>query len=218
MEKRTTDDAIEILKHRISQDPELAAYVEEERKRLNLFNENDWFKLYQYLKQRYGGKRKLLGDVCVRLFSEIIKAIIEPKYSISQPNAYIDEFPYEFDLLIIRNNAEPLPYTNVFSPEDVRLGIEIKARGVFGGYKELPKVFSNMKNIFDTVQYKYEYIDFIYFTFSETVKPKREKSIKYLNKTIEGLRPYKVFCLSDSRNDEILRGELDRLKSYLMEL
>ena len=36
MNGRTTTDAVKILKHRISQDPELAAYVEAERLRLNL--------------------------------------------------------------------------------------------------------------------------------------------------------------------------------------
>ena len=36
MKTKTTNDAVEILKHRIKQDEELAFYVEEERKRLNL--------------------------------------------------------------------------------------------------------------------------------------------------------------------------------------
>ena len=36
MKTKITNDAIEILKHRIDQDHELASYVEEERRRLNL--------------------------------------------------------------------------------------------------------------------------------------------------------------------------------------
>ena len=36
MKTKITNDAVEILKHRIDQDPELASYVEEERRRLNL--------------------------------------------------------------------------------------------------------------------------------------------------------------------------------------
>ena len=36
MKTKTTNDAVEILQRRLDQDPELASYVEEERRRLNL--------------------------------------------------------------------------------------------------------------------------------------------------------------------------------------
>jgi len=109
--------------------------------------------------------KKYYGDVCVRIFREFILKEIPPRYTLSSPNAYIEGFPTEFDLLVVNKDAKPIEYTNMYLPEKVELGIEIKAHGVFGGRKDLEKDIRSIKDNFDTVKSSYPHIDFIYLTY-----------------------------------------------------
>lgn len=159
--------------------------------------------------------KKYYGDTCARVFMEFILKEIPPIYTISSPNAYIEGFPTEFDLLIVNKNAIPVKHTNAYFPNQVKCGFEIKAHGTgFGGREDLEKDNKNIRNNFEAVKRKYQHINFVYLTYEEVAFPKRENSIKYLDVTKEVLKPYKVFCLKDSRRGEI-EGEWEKFVSYL---
>jgi len=162
--------------------------------------------------------RKYYGDVCARIFREFILQEIPFEYTISPPNAYIEGFPTEFDLLAIDKNVYPMKYTNAYPPERIRCGIEIKAHGIFGGRKDLEKVAKKIKGNFDVVKSKYPHIDFIYLTYEEVAFPKRENSINYLEETKRMINPYRVFCLKDSRTAKLIDGEWESFVSYLNHL
>jgi len=95
------------------------------------------------------------------------------------------------------------------------LGIEIKAHGIFSGRKDLERTIRSIKENFDAVKSIYPHIDFIYLTYEEVAFPKRKNSIRYLDETIRILKPYKVFCLRDSRTGKLIDGEWERLVHYL---
>lgn len=171
----------------------------------------------RYKKKGEGRKwSKLSGDIHVRILREYILKELPKNYTVSPPYAYIEGFPYEFDILILRDLSKPLECTNIYSPEDVRVGIEVKAGG-FMKKEEIRKT----RNNFDDVKEKYTHIDFIYLTFEERSKPKRANSINYWSITKDefskGLSSYKVFCLRDSYTKEVKDG-WKNLVSYLKEM
>lgn len=159
--------------------------------------------------------KKFYGDVCVRIFREFISKEIPPRYVLSSPNAYIVNFPTEFDLLVVNKDTNPIKYTNMYYPKDVKIGFEIKAHGIFGGRKDLEKYIRNIKDTFDAVKNRYPHIDFGYLTYEEVVFPKRKNSIRYLEETVRILEPYKVFCLRDSRTGKLIDGEWQKFVSFL---
>jgi hypothetical protein len=160
--------------------------------------------------------KKYYGDVCCRIFREFLLEEIPNNYTISHPNAYIEGFPTEFDLLIVNSDAKPKQYTNAFQPEKVRCGFEIKAHGLFGGREDLEKEIAKIKQKFGKVNTYYPSIDFVYLTYEEAAFVKRESSIKYLEETRKIMNPYKVFCLKDSRTGKVIEGEWKRLIFYLI--
>lgn len=175
-------------------------------------------------KEDGAGKRKwtkLKGDICVRILKDYISKELPKNYKTSSPYAYVEGFPYEFDILIIKSSSDPLKYTNIHHPKDVRVCIEVKARGVYGGKKRVRETIQKIRNNFDSIKKKYPHIEFIYFTFEEISKPKRANSINYWNITKEefskGSFPYEVFCLRDSCTKEERDG-WKNLVSYLKEI
>jgi len=88
---------------------------------------------------------KLYGDVCVRIFREFLLEELPEEYTITQPYAYIKGFPYEFDLLIVDKSSRPIKYTNIYHTNNVRIGIEIKARGIYGGRDEIKNAIHRLK-------------------------------------------------------------------------
>ena len=171
--------------------------------------------LIEERKQKGKSWKKYNGDVCCRIFREFLLEEIPKNYKISSPNAFIVGFPTEFDLLIVDGDAKPEMYSNTFKPEKVKCGLEIKARGFFGGRKELEKEITKIKQKFENVRKYYPFICFVYLTCKEVAFPKRKKSIHYLDETHKILEPYEVFCLKDSRTERVIQKEWERLVSYL---
>lgn len=159
--------------------------------------------------------KKYYGDVCVRIFREFMLKEIPHSYIVSSPNAYIEGFPTEFDLLIIEKNVNPIKHTNKYPQEKVKVGIEVKAHGIFGGREDLEKNIKNIKDNFDAVKTSYPHINFIYLTYEEVAFPKRKTSIRYLDETVKILEPYKVFCLKDSRTEKLIDGEWEKFANSL---
>jgi hypothetical protein len=186
-------------------------------------------KIFDKIYSNYGRRKmnKLFGDICVRLFAQFIKDKIPQKFRIAPINAYIENFPNEFDILIVKKDAVPISIpvgenvnieTNVYKPEDVRLGIEVKALGVFGNLKRFREGVTHLKENFENIKKSNNHIDFIYFTFRETTKVKRKGSIIYFNETIKCLAPYNAFCLSNSRTGEETEDKWIGLLEFLNNL
>lgn len=144
--------------------------------------------------------KKYYGDACVRIFREFISREISSEYTVSSPNAYIEGYPTEFDLLVVvDDNASPMEHTNAYFPEKVKCGFEIKAHGTgYGSHEDLEKDIKRIKDNFVAVNKKQHHINFVYLTYEETINPKRDTSIRYLDETKKVMEPYKVFCLRDS--------------------
>lgn len=165
-------------------------------------------------KNKCGGK--YLGDVCCRIFRNFLLKEIPQKYTISSPNAYIVGFPTEFDLLIVDKGAKPEKYSNAFQPEKVKCGLEIKAHGIIAKKEDLRKRIRNLKQTFDKIRKCYPSIKFIYLTYEEAVRTEKKSSIQYWKITRETLKPYKAFCLRNSRlKKRLIPREWKRLVSYL---
>jgi hypothetical protein len=173
--------------------------------------------VYNDLKSKFNPRRwaKYNGDVITRIFSDYILKEINPDFKISQPNAYIDGFPTEFDLLIVDKNANPIRNTNSYNTNDLHFGLEIKSKGIIAGRKDLDRVIKRIKNNFDEVKKEYQDIEFIYITYSEVWKPKRKNSIDYLEETICYLKPYPVFCLKNNSTNNLIEGQWEALINYI---
>jgi len=162
--------------------------------------------------------KKFIGDVCVRLLKAFIERELPEGYVITQPYAYIQGFPTEFDLLIVRKKAKPMEYTNVYNPKEVVIGLEIKKGGIYSSKNYLEKSIEKIKDNFNRVKKKYNHINFIYLTISEVTKTKRRNAINYFEITKKGLSPYKAYCLKDSRTGELFPDGWRDFISYIKEL
>ena len=97
---------------------------------------------------------KCLGDITSCLFSNYIEKMIGNKYAISGPNSFVDGFPYEFDLLILKKGAKNMKFTSIYKPEDVVCCVEFKSyaprknEDQLGDYaKEFKRRFKSLKKI-----------------------------------------------------------------------
>ena len=103
-----------------------------------------------------GSWYKFNGDAVSRIVMEHIdKHVKAREMKVAGPNAFIDGFSTEFDLLITGRNAEPKPHTNSYKPEDVHIAIEVKTSGMFGG-KKTPSPDGGMLSVVDDVKKNYE--------------------------------------------------------------
>lgn len=175
--------------------------------------------LNEKVKEKIKDKKwqKYHGDVCVRLFREFILREIPSKYTLSSPNAYIEGYSTEFDLLVVDKKASPIRYTNAYFPAEVKIGFEIKARGTgYGKHETLEEdIKKSIKNNFDAIRKHHQNINFVYFTYEESAFPKRNTSIQYLAEVKRIMKPYEVFCLRDLRTGQVISGEWERLAYYL---
>lgn len=158
---------------------------------------------------------KFHGDFVCGVFIHFISRELSPALKVMGPNMYIKGFPTEFDILIVDRDAKTDKYVKAFEPQRVRCGIESKARGTFGGREVLRKSLERIKENFTRVSREYPHITFFYLTYQEVTEPKRKRSIDYLKVTRKILDPYQVFCLKESRSDNVMVGEWDKMLSFL---
>jgi hypothetical protein len=161
---------------------------------------------------------KLRGDAWARLVAYYIQKRLNLTLKVVGPNVYIDGFPTEFDLLVVRQSAEPQQFTAAYLPQGVVAAIEVKEHGVFGGRQHLRIDLGKMKAKFDAVATQFSHISCVYLTMKEVSQPKRAQSINYLEETRKGLAYYQVFCLQDSRTGTIIPGEWERFVQLLERL
>ncbi|MGQ4892883.1 MAG: hypothetical protein ACP6IP_10440 [Candidatus Njordarchaeia archaeon] len=170
---------------------------------------------------KYGDRKswkKFIGDVCVRVLRAFIAEELPTGYTVSQPNSYILGFPTEFDLLVVKEGAKTIEYTNAYKPEDVVIGFEIKKEGIYSSKDELREYIERIKQNFDNIRKNYENIGFIYLTISEVTKTRRSGAINYFNETKRFLSPYKAFCLKASRTGELYTDGWKNFINHVKEL
>lgn len=111
--------------------------------------------------------KKLRGTIAAELLKQFINEYFNKNnkpYKVSNVNSFIANSKYEYDLLIVKESAEPF-LGIVYRPEDVIAIIECKAGGLF-------KVENDTSNIAKAVNCAIEpnsHIKFGYITMSENV-------------------------------------------------
>lgn len=122
-----------------------------------------------------GSFNKLVGNLTAMTLRKYILNIINYhglNLKVSNSNAFIKGCPIEWDLIILKSNAEDINNTNVFAIEDVVAVLEFKTSGLrtkqlqeidktFGKQFEFIKYFKNTQN---------KNIIFGYITFAETIE------------------------------------------------
>jgi len=117
------------------------------------------------------------GDITSKLFSHYIKEAVEGKYDVSGENSFIEGFPYEFDLLILKKGAKPFKFTSIYEPKDVVFCMELKTLGSFKNDEQLRKYAKEFKNRLKLLKKANDKIEIIHLTMkiSEKYFQKTEK-------------------------------------------
>jgi len=177
---------------------------------------NTFRKYVSFFIKKFNSKKprswvKLQGDISLRLIRELINIELNNSdYETSDVNAYIAGFSTEFDLLIVKKKSKPLPYSNIYKPDDVKTIIEVKTSGIIASKKGIYDVFKRMKLDIDQVKSKYNNMNYVYITIFERASTKHETSMNYFDMTKKGLYPYNAFCIFDVHNDKIISGEWNK--------
>jgi len=160
---------------------------------------------------------KLSGDICCRIFSHFIKSSLPPQYTVSSPNAYINGFHTEFDLLVIESGSAPIEFTNVYYPKSVKAGIEFKTRGIYINRKNKKLKFNKIKQNFVDVNALHPHINFSYLTYKSVASTKRKGSINYFKLAEKYLGDeYLAFYLKDSRTNQVNLGQWEHFIKNLI--
>jgi len=149
---------------------------------------------------------KYKGDVVCRIVQRFIGNHLSV---VVGPNAYIDGFPYEFDLLVVDNDS-PRDLTLSYQPQNVRDAIEVKKGGIYS-QSQLAKT----KKMFDDVVSKCPHIKCAYFAVEEVQTVVKKNSINFyvLSKTTLGSHGF--FALRDLRRKGLIVGDWAKFIAYL---
>ena len=145
---------------------------------------------------------KFNGDLACRVVREYLRKHLPKEVKVAGPNAYIEGYPTEFDLLLVTEDALPAAFTNAYRDHEVRFIIEVKSHGYMN--REFP---SRLLSEFEAVRERYANVNCTCLTIRETPMPKREAAVSYLRELKKILEPkYRVFCLAESRSGELVSG------------
>jgi hypothetical protein len=154
---------------------------------------------------------KFNGDLACPVVKQFLKKRLPRNFKLVGPNAYIEGYPTEFDLLLVTESAIPAAFTNAYQEDEVRFVIEVKSHGYMD--REFP---SRLLKEFETVQARYKNVSCAYLTIRETWNPKREGSISFVRELKKVLEPkYQVFCLAESRTHELIPGQWRQFVNHL---
>jgi hypothetical protein len=165
-----------------------------------------------------GRWHKFNGDVVCRVVAKFLESRLKSCHlKVVGPHVFVDDFPNEFDLLVVDSDAEPSSeYTNSYLGEKVRLVLEVKKRGAIAGRKEFKWKLRTLGHTFKRVA-KTLHARCAYLTIEETyreeekaeIKRRKERRIYYLeeSKKILESKGFRVFCLRHSRTKVPRRDE-----------
>ncbi|WP_040683779.1 hypothetical protein [Thermobrachium celere] len=166
--------------------------------------------IYSQSNQEKSSWHKLSGDIAVRVLAEFISHEIDSTKEVSQPNAFIEGCPTEFDLLIVKKGSRPIYYSNCYKSEDVFAALEIKHKGIFH-VSDAQKIRDN----FDRAKKLFPHIDFMYVTISERASVKNPTSINYFDVTLKTLDPFPAYCFYDNATKTIRKQDWDDFVRHL---
>ena len=172
-----------------------------------------------------GSFNKLVGNLTAMTLRKYILNIINYhglNLKVSNSNAFIKGCPIEWDLIILKSNAEDINNTNVFDINDCVCLLEFKTSGL------MPNQYKNIDNTFKT-QFNHLYalrktakknIPFGYITFAESIDY-YEGTLKYfddmngLNNTAFAFLDYQELALKDKKK---YIDECNDFEKYLFDL
>lgn len=195
----------------IGKEPAKDKYNEEQRQIVETIFDKEW-------RENVKGQKwsKYNGDMTLLVIKYYLEKYLKPNSLAVSLNSYVEDFPTEFDLIIHETNAKPRQFTHAFNGNDVYALIEVKAKGIFGDVrKEIPAKASKIRENFDKIREKFRRIKCCYLTIRETINPKKPTSVNYGKLARKGLRPYRFYCLKDTRTKELVPSQW---KSFLKEL
>jgi hypothetical protein len=154
---------------------------------------------------------KFNGDLVCRVVKEFLRKHLPKQVRIVGPNAYVDGYPAEFDLLLVTGSAIPAAFTNAYREGDVRFVIEVKNHSDMA-----PEFPEQLLSQFNTLRKQYPNVNCTYLTIRETWNPKTDP-ISYVGNLRRVLEPqYRVFCLAESRKQEIVSGQWREFVNHLV--
>ena len=175
------------------------------------------------LRMVYGGKLpgvvwgRLKGTILVKVLKDYLSRVLPEGLKLVE-YGYLEGYPYEYDLLVVRREAESIPYTPIYRGSDVAGIIEVKYSGFFISRAEWGKVFSRFKARFEEPRRKYRHIDAIYIAYREAGSGRRG-SIDYIKKTKDSLgSAAKSYFLQEHRTGKLREEDWKQLLNHVKRL
>jgi len=145
------------------------------------------------------GTKRTGHEVCI-----VIKKHIQPHlaadYKVVGPNVYVDDISTEFDLLVVRPEAEPR--RAAYESSQVQVVLEIKTAGIRANRQKYPFEIGKIRKKFDRVRMENTKIWGALVMCYGTIHPKKETSINYEEIRRRGLEPYNYGVYTLAERDE----------------
>lgn len=172
-----------------------------------------------------GSFNKLVGNLTTMTLRKYISNIINYhglNYKVSNSNAFVKGCPVEWDLIILKSNAEDINNTNVFDINDCECLLEFKTSGLMPNqYENIDKTFKTQFNhLYALRKTAKKNIPFGYITFAESIEY-YEGTLKYfddmngLNNTAFAFLDYQELALKDKKK---YIDECNDFEKYLFDL
>lgn len=162
-------------------------------------------KYYNNINVNKKNKGKLKGALVANLIKKYIEDTIlsfELPYKVSENNVYIKGYAVECDLLIVKQDSEPIfEAPLIYRAEDVKAIIESKATGIFIDKKNPKNPFLNELSMVENLINKGFLVNFGYISLAEQISDKSHRLIDeanaYINEYIkEENKNFGVYCFS----------------------
>ncbi len=168
--------------------------------------------LVDHMKPNKPGWTKYYGDVVCRIVAYHLQRHLPGNLKVIGPNAYVEGFPTEFDLVVVDGDAAPFHLTAAYPSDRVCCVVEVKTIGVVGNFDECREKLARIKRNFDDVQQANPRVKCAYLTVQEG-QPAREKSFDYVKATREKFGTG-AFILRNSRGKMPFKGEWERFVGF----
>ena len=152
------------------------------------------------------------GDLACRVVKQFLKKHLPDDLKVVGPNAYIDGYPVEFDLLLVTHSAIPAAFTNAYRDNEVHFVIEVESRG------DMDRTFLNeLFQEFETLRNSYKHVKCTYLTINQALSNQRTSSMSHVEEFKKVLEPeYRVFCLAQSGTHKIISGQWREFVNHLV--
>lgn len=162
-------------------------------------------KYYDNINVEKRKKAKLKGALVANLIKKYIADIIlyyELPYKVSENNVYIQGYPVECDLLIVKRDCNPIWLAPpIYRPEDVKVIIESKSTGIFVSKKDPKNPFLNELEMVQKLISNGLPVKFGYISLAEQITSNSNRFLieanKYINDyTSDNNKDCGIYCFS----------------------